>query len=76
MLWIEEVEIAKSADDLMTSQSIEGCDFPDFEMLDAKIASALQKIISNQHFRRKELVSKSRLLKNTTNLYEEDRWLE
>ena len=49
MLWITEVEV----DDLLTSQSIEGRDFSDFEMLDAKIASALKRIISNQHFRRR-----------------------
>ena len=65
MLWIKEVEVAKSVDDLMTSQSIEGRFFLVFEMLDAKIASALKRIISSQHFR-KELVSKSRLLENTT----------
>ena len=53
MLWIKEMEIAKSVDDLMTSQSIEGRDFPDFEMLDAKIASALERIIANQYFRRR-----------------------
>ena len=47
ILWIKEAEIAKSVVDLMTSQSIEGRDFPDFEMLDAKIASALKRIIPN-----------------------------
>ena len=36
----------------MTSQSTQGKDFPDFEMLDAKIASALRKIISNSNSRR------------------------
>ena len=40
-------------DDLMTSQSIEGESFPDFEMLDARIASALRKIISSTSFRRR-----------------------
>ena len=35
--WIKEVEIARSIDDLLTSQSSDGCsDFTDFEMLDAK----------------------------------------
>ena len=42
MLWIKEVEIAQSVEDLVTSQTIEGRDFTDFEMLDAKIASALK----------------------------------
>ena len=40
MLWIKEVEVAKSVDDFLTSQSIEGRYDFDFEMLDAKIASA------------------------------------
>ena len=52
MLWMKEVEVAKPVDNLVTSQSIEGRDFPDFEMLDAKIAPALKRIIFNQHFRR------------------------
>ena len=52
---IKEVEMAKSIDDLLTSQSIEGRrHFPDFEMLDARIASALRKIISNSNFTKKE----------------------
>ena len=50
MLWIKDLEIPKSVDDHMTSQSLEARDFTDFEMLDAKIASALKRIISNQHF--------------------------
>ena len=53
MLWIKEVEVAKSVDDLVASQSIEGRDFPDFEMLDAKIGSAVKRIISNRYIRRK-----------------------
>ena len=47
MLWIKEVEVPKSVNDLMTSRSIEGHAFPDFEMLGAKIASALKRIITN-----------------------------
>ena len=51
---IKEAEIAKPIDDLMTSQSITGRrDFPDYEMLDAKIASAWKKIITSVHFRRR-----------------------
>ena len=51
MSWINEVEMAGSIDDLMTSQSIKGESFPDFEMLDARIASALRKIISSTSLR-------------------------
>ena len=53
MLWIKEVEVAKSVDDLMTSQSIGGNAFPNSDMLDAKIASALRRIISNQYSRKR-----------------------
>ena len=57
MSWIEEVETAKPVDDFVRSQSIEGCDFPDFEMCDAKIASAVKKPVSNPHFRRRVAAS-------------------
>ena len=51
MSWINEVEMARSMKNLMTSQSIEGRRaFPDFEMLDARIASPLRKIIFNTSF--------------------------
>ena len=43
MLWIKEVEMVDSVDDLNTSQSIGGRRLPNFEMLDAKIASALEE---------------------------------
>ena len=49
---IREVEVAKSVDHLVTSQSIRGHRFPIFEMLDAKISSALKRIVSNPYFRR------------------------
>ena len=49
MLWIKEVEIAKSIDELVTSRSIAGQhNFPDFDMLDAMIASALKKLLNTQ----------------------------
>ena len=47
------MENPKSADDRMTSKSIERRDFSDFEMPDAQIGSALKKIMSNQHYRRR-----------------------
>ena len=43
MLWIKEVEIVDSLEEFKSSRSIEGKDFPDFEMLDAKIASVLTR---------------------------------
>ena len=56
MLWIKETEVAKSGDDLMTSQSMGGHIIPNVEMIDAKIASALKRNITSQHFRRRNNV--------------------
>ena len=52
MHWIKEVEMVDSVDDLMSSSSTEGIQMPDFEVLDARIASALKRIIHNSHFKR------------------------
>ena len=69
------MEVAKAVDDLMTSQSIEGRDFPDFEMLHANTASALKRIISYPYFRRRVDMSKCSVLKHTTDFCEEGRLL-
>ena len=53
MLRIKKVEMVESVDELLSSRSIAGNNFPNFEMLDAKIASALNKIIPNSHFKKK-----------------------
>ena len=53
MLWIKEVEMVDSLDDLKSSRSVYGKDFPKFEMLDAKTASAQNKIIQNSQFKKK-----------------------
>ena len=45
MLWIKEVEMVESVDDLKSSCSIRGTQGSDFEVLDAKIASALNRIV-------------------------------
>ena len=47
MQWIKEVELVDSVDDLRSSSSVRGISMPDFEVLDARIASALNKIIHN-----------------------------
>ena len=52
MLWIKEVEMVDSADELKSSRSVIGKNFPNFEMLDAKIASALNKNIQNSNFKK------------------------
>ena len=49
MLWIQEVEMVDSVDDLKSSRSTQGhTHFPNSEMLDARIA-----IISNSQFKKK-----------------------
>ena len=50
MLWIKEVEMVDSVDELRTSSSIRGISMPNFEVLDARIASALNKIIQNTRY--------------------------
>ena len=53
MQWIKEVELVDSVDDLKSSCSVRGFQMPNFEVLDAKIASALNRIIHNTQFKRK-----------------------
>ena len=53
MLWIKEVEMVDSVDDLKSSSSVRGIRMPDFEVLYARIASALNRIIHNTHFKRR-----------------------
>ena len=53
MLWIKEVEMVESVDDLKSSRSIRGTHGPNFEVLDAKIASTLNKTIQNTRFKKK-----------------------
>ena len=53
MLLINEVEMAESVDDLKSSRSIKGTPGLDFELLDARIASALNRIIQNTRFKKK-----------------------
>ena len=47
------MEMVDSVEELKSSRSVAGKNFPNFEMLDAKIASALNKIIWNSHFKKK-----------------------
>ena len=68
MLWIKEVEMVESVDDLKSSRSIRRTHGPDFEVLDAKIASALNRIIQNTRFKKKVSLEKMKAQK-------EDRFL-
>ena len=53
MQWIKEVELVDSVDELRSSTSTRGISIPNFEVLDARIASALNKIIHNSLFKRR-----------------------
>ena len=70
MLWIKEVEIDDSLDELHSSRSVYGKDFPNFEMLDAKIASALNKIIQNSQFKKVSLEEESKKRSVSTTIFE------
>ena len=50
---IKEVEMVESVDDLKSSCSVRALRMPNFELLDARIASALNKIIQNTRFKEK-----------------------
>ena len=53
VMWIKEVELVDSVDELRSSSSVRGISMPNFEVLDARIASALNKIIHNSQFKRR-----------------------
>ena len=72
MRWIKEIGIAKSIDDLITTRSIVGrTDFPDYDELDAMMASASRKHHDRQtHFRKKVSVEEQRAQNNDRSLRE------
>ena len=74
MLWIKEVEMVESVDDVKSSCSIKGTLGPNFELLDARIASALNKIIQNTRFKKKVSQEEMKAKKETASS-EEDRSL-
>ena len=53
MHWIKEVEKVDSVDHVISSSSMRGIQMPNFEVLDARIASALNRITHNSHFKKK-----------------------
>ena len=72
--WIKEVEIVDSLDDLKCSSSVKGIRMPDFEVLGARIASALNRIIHNSHFK-EESVWRNRRPRSRTVSFAKDRLL-
>ena len=67
VLWIK-VEMVESVNDLKSSRSIRGTHGPDFEVLDARIASALNRIIQSTRFKKKVSLEETKAQK-------EDRFL-
>ena len=65
VLWIKEVDMV---------ESVRGTQGPDFEVLDAKIASALNRIIQNTRFKKKVSLEDKKPKKRTASS-EEDRSL-
>ena len=63
MLGVKEVEVVDYLDEMKPSRSVSGKDFPIFETLDAKIASALNKIIQNSQFKKKVSLEKQKASK-------------
>ena len=53
MHWIQEVDKGDAVADWKSSSSVRGIRMPNFEVLDAKIASVLNKIIHNSQFKRR-----------------------
>ena len=68
MQWIKEVELVDSVDELISSSSIRGISMPNFEVLDARIASALNKIIHNSQFKRRISLEEQKAQKQDSSL--------
>ena len=62
------MEMVDSLDEVKSSRSVCGKDLTNFEMLDARIASALNKIIQNSQFKKKVSLEEQ-------NAQKEDRFL-
>ena len=67
-------EKVDSLEELKSSRSVSGKNFPNFEVLDAKIASALKRSSKIPKSRRRS-VSRNRKPRKRTGFYEEDRSL-
>ena len=70
MHWIKEVEMVDSVDELKSSSSVRGIRMPDFEVLDVRIASALNRIIHNSHFKRRVSLEEQKAKKITVSCTE------
>ena len=69
MLWIKEVEMVDSVDDSKSSSSTRGIQMPNFEVLDARIASALNRFIHYSHFKRRISLEEQKAQKQDRSLH-------
>ena len=67
------MELVDSVDELRSSSSIRGISMPNFEVLDARIASALNKIIHNSQFKRRISLGGTKSPRKRTVSFEVDR---
>ena len=71
MHWIKEVEMVDTVDDLKSSCSVRGIQMPNFEVFEARIASALNRIIHNSHFKRRVSLEEQRPKTRTVSFVED-----
>ena len=63
MIWVSEIDSAKSIEEQRTPESILGHPLPNFEQLDMKIANALKKILAAYDFRKKVFIEEQKAQK-------------
>ena len=71
----KQVELVDSVDELRSSSSTRGISMPNFEVLDARIASALNRIIHNLFISEEELVWRNKRPRSRTVSFAADRLL-
>ena len=69
------MELVHSVDELRSSSSIRGLSMPNFDVLDARIASALNKIIHKSSFQKKNQSGGTDRPRSRTVSFVEDRLL-
>ena len=72
MSWMRDIELAQTLDNLKTSQSTAGNQFSNFEMLDAKVATASKRILTNMNLKKKSSW-KSRKPRKLDDFFEDDK---
>ena len=69
--WIKEVELVDAVADLKSSCSVRGIQMSNFDVLYAKIASALNRIIHDTQFKRRVSLEEQKAQKRTVSFVED-----